>query len=750
MKILETFVNNVVPPEYRRQFKEGIQQGKKDFIQATNNIVTGTISGAQNTVNYFKSGEAAEDAQRFLDYMGDLSEDARKYIMEHPAELAITIASFFPWGKAAKLLAKPLSTAFKAGGMSKVVNVMTKTFKPKTNFVLKGQGTTTVSAERAAKDLGLLGKSPRVQNNLVSPNNTTAGSRIARDLPATTSRGELIPYNSGIARDARSIDQFVRYINSTGRANKSTAQYVNSLKKAADGQQGVVKYLVDNGEKIAKEDIPRIKKFINQVGSLLKNSPANVLHMNGIINTVNPALTLYDMWKAFEEGGDTLIPTAGANTSRLLGTFLGRNPLAKVVYSSLGYLGGAGIGGLAQAGLQKLGIIENDPDYRNGYARRGLENDVPEEYMQGISGRKYHRVGDKIYDYATGRPVRIQDALADIDQYNRSQKQATQDAENQAAKNLEDILNLKDMGYNISNQEIQEAYQLYENARNINASTPETNYSTNYQVFDPEGDLIEQYYQQNIAPQQAQAQQQAQVEQANRLDQYRQIFDKIANDTYADVEAYYGNPENLAIEYFENQSQVASGLAPALTPEQFARIQKAKAMYQLGPQIRDKALSTMKQFQDYEINLGNLNVDQGNLQRNIIKDYGTYQKNLADIEHKQKQLDETIRHNLNTENVDLYRAKQYGNYVNIAGKNAQTNENRMLIDKYNAETNRQREKRMQDLQPYSQAQMMGGAISGAVAGGMGLTPDQFLNTNQSVLKQVFPEAYPDNQQGSNR
>lgn len=737
MNLFETFVNNVVPPEYRRQFKEGIQQGKKDFVQATNNIVSNTIGATQDAINYFQSGEAAEDGQRFLDYMSDLSEDARKYIMEHPAELAITIATFFPWGKAARVLAKPLSNAFKAGGMAKVVNAMTKTFKPKTNFVLKGGGTTTVSAERATKDLGVLGKTPRVQNNLVSPNNTTA-------------RGSLIPYNSGIARDARSVDQFVRYINSTGRANKSTAQYVDGLKKAAGGINGVKNELVKNGEKITKDDIPRLQKFINQLGSLLKNSPANVLHLNGILDGVNTGLTLFDMWQAFKEGGDTLIPKAVANTGRGLGSFFAKNPLTKIVYSSLGYLGGAGIGGLAQAGLQKLGIIETDPDYKNGYARRNLEQDVSEEYMQGASGRKYHRVGDKIYDFATGRPVRIQDALVDIDQYNRSQKQAAQDAENQAARNLEDKLNLKDMGYNISNAEIQEAYNLYQNARNINSMTPETNYSTNYQIYDPEGDLVEQYYQQNIAPQQQQAQMQAQVEQANRLDQYKQIFNKIANDTYADVEAYYGNPENLAIEYFQNQSQVASGLAPALTPEQFARIQKAKAMYQLGPQIRDKALSITKQFQDYEINLGQLNVNQGNLQRNIMKDYGTYQKNLADIEQKQQQLEETRRHNLNTENVDMYRAKQYGNYVNIAGQNAQTNRNRMLIDKYNAETNRQRERRQQSLQPFVQAELMGGAISGATAGGMGLTPDQFLNTNQSVLQNVFPNAYNNNQQGSNR
>lgn len=704
MNLLENIVNTVVPKEYRQQFKEGIRQGKQDIVKATNNIVSNTISGVQDAINFVQSGGLEDGLNKAWNYIQEQSPKAQKYIMEHPEELALTLAMFIPGaGGVAAKIARPMVAAYKAGGMTKAAGI-----------------------------IGNIAKTAPKASNAI-----------------TTAKGtSVIPYFSSIGKDVRNLDQFIKFINNAGKASGSTAQYVNGLKQAAGGTENIIRGLIADGAKIGKKDLPRINKFIGQLGDLLKNSPANVLFANGAINGVNTGLTLFDMWQAFEEGGDTLIPTSGANTGRLLGTFLGKNPLTKIIYSSLGYLGGAGVGGLAQAGLQKLGIVEDDKDYKTGLAIRNLGQYVPDEYLQGISGRKYHRVGDKIYDYATGKPVNVREALYDADQYNISQKQQAKDVRDAAADRVQGLINLRDIGYNISNNGIQQAYADAENAQNAYDSIFSSNYMSNLgqDNYDPNGDLVQQYYQQNVLPNQQQQAQNQQLEQANLLADYREVFNKVANDTYADVEAYYGNPENLAIEYFENQSKVASGLAPSLTPEQFARIQKAKAMYELGPQIRDRALETMRQFSESGYKSGMLDYYNRENQRKIMADYETQRKNLAAEQQKQAQLRETQRHNLSTEGIDAYRAKQYGNYVNIAGQNAITNRQRAITGIYDAETRRRAENRQQSNQPFVQANLMGSSISGAVAGGMGLTPDQFLNTNQSVLQNVFPGAFQGQQQ----
>ena len=704
MNFLETFVNNIVPKEYRQQFKEGIRQGKKDFIQATNNIVSNTISGVQDAVNYFQSGGLEEGLNKAWNYIQEQTPEAQKYIMENPVELGLTLAMFIPGiGGVAAKIARPMVAAYKAGGMTRAAGIINNIAKT----------------------------APKAKNAMTAAKGTS-----------------VIPYYSNIGKDVRSLDKFIQYINNAGKANGSTAQYINGLKQAAGGTENIIRGLIADGAKIGKKDLSRVNKFIGQLGDLLKNSPANVLFTNGAINGVNTGLTLFDMWQAFEEGGDTLIPKSGANTGRLLGTFLGKNPLTKIVYSSLGYLGGAGIGGLAQAGLQKLGIIEDDKDYKTGLAIRNLGQYVPDEYLQGISGRKYHRVGDKIYDYATGKPVNVREALYDADQYNISQKQQAKDMRDAAADRVQGLINLRDMGYNISNDEIQQAYTDAENAQNAYDSIFSSNYISNLGQgnYDPNGDLVQQYYQQNVLPNQQQQAQNQQLEQANLLADYREVFNKVANDTYADVDAYYNNPENLAIEYYQNQVNAATFNAPSLTPEQFARIQKAKTMYELGPQIRDRALETMRQFSESGYKSGMLNYYNRENQRKIMADYETQRKNLAAEQQKQAQLRETQRHNLSTEGINAYRARQYGNYVDVARQNAATNYNKMLINQFDAETRRRAEQRQQSNQPFVQANLMGSSISGAVAGGMGLTPDQFLNTNQSVLQNVFPGAFQGQQQ----
>lgn len=51
-----------------------------------------------------------------------------------------------------------------------------------------------------------------------------------------------------------------------------------------------------------------------------------------------------------------------------------------------------------------------------------LESYVP-EYLTGVSGRKYHVVGEKIYDFSTGKPVNVNEALTDADNYLTMQTQ---------------------------------------------------------------------------------------------------------------------------------------------------------------------------------------------------------------------------------------------------------------------------------------------------------------------------------------
>lgn len=72
-------------------------------------------------------------------------------------------------------------------------------------------------------------------------------------------------------------------------------------------------------------------------------------------------------------------------------------------------------------------------ELEKGLRYPNLQKELGEEIVFGASGRKYHIVGDKAYDFATGKPVIVNDFLDDITQKYQGQPSA-QENKNQQVK----------------------------------------------------------------------------------------------------------------------------------------------------------------------------------------------------------------------------------------------------------------------------------------------------------------------------
>ena len=97
---------------------------------------------------------------------------------------------------------------------------------------------------------------------------------------------------------------------------------------------------------------------------------------------------------------------------------------------------------------------------------------------------------------------------------------------------------------------------------------------------------------------------------------------------------------------------------------------------------------------------------------------------------------------------DLYlRYLNYQNEVdrtNIQAQNAMSTRQRAEAATQANKLKQQEIEIQKGLQPYKQMEYMGSSLSGASMGG--LTPDQFINANPEVAKQVFPSAFQEGNQ----
>ena len=487
-----------------------------------------------------------------------------------------------------------------------------------------------------------------------------------------------------------------------------------------------------DGQKVGAElgvtgkEAPQFVKFIKDMYEMIKNSPGYVKAMatGGAIAGGLGGLTLYDFWQAYKENGFT---------------FEGlRTPMGKIIRNVLGY---DGKDKLSKAAAKKMGFTDGMTEKQAADAELGLfsqdliNSDI-DEYFTGASGRKYHNKDGYIYDFATGRPVNIADAINDYTQLLEYEDQKLINQINNANQQLSDLQRLRDQGYGITDDQILQAQNnvdLLQSQRQSSLGKLEAITSPD---FDSSGDLIEQYKSKVVQPQQQVQQAQAANQQRAFDDVYKAAFERIAQDTYNDLDNYYG-PQQQEVDYYAYKQRYYRGEVPYLSPDDFVKYQKMEYMKQMSPKIQQSALQYAQLASDQLYKQGSIYNKQqeiANLQEqrnfenwlNVNKFNADQKKNLQDLHLKY----------LNYQNeVDR---------TNIQAQNAISTRQRAEAA---SEANKLRQQEIEiqkGLQPYKQMEYMGSSLSGASMGG--LTPDQFINANPEVAKQVFPSAFKENNQ----
>lgn len=519
--------------------------------------------------------------------------------------------------------------------------------------------------------------------------------------------------------------------------------------------KGNTKQLGDLAKEVgvkSKKDIPDLMKFVNQLGDIIKNSPSYIKSQAtgkdklGLI--ANTGLSIYDLYQAYKENNGSLLPKTLNNVARMGAGLIPGNPILKIFYGGLGY---AAADPLSKAAFSKLGVKHETSDIINkeieaGIYQPGLSDEIP-EFIEGQSGRKYHVTGNKIFDYATGRPVNIASALEDASNFVQFKTQEAIDKKNALEQQENDLRIAMQQGYNIDPGQIQNI-QIQKEAvqQEINHNSQLANQLQPLQ-YDPQGDLVEQYKQNVIAPEQQKQEQRAMFD-AQQLQNeittaYSVIGNKIAADSAADIERFI-NPTTMRNDFYLHQVAARQGKAYYYNNiDDYVEYRRAKAMAEIQPQIRQQTATIMQ---------------------NGIKSQQDLRNFLLDVQ----KVEETIRHNKASEATDIYNAytdrgyKQgqldIGQYNAQTGRinagtnqyeaqtgriNAATNRSELGIKGYNAQTGRmeaqthqQTEQRQQQLLPYQQANYMGQTVMNA--GMSNLTMDQLLNSNTSVFGQVFP------------
>lgn len=542
----------------------------------------------------------------------------------------------------------------------------------------------------------------------------------------------------------------------TKTINKAAKSGIGSLNaeetdSILDMLKGNVKQLGDLAKEVgvkSKKEIPDLMKFANQLGDIIKNSPNYIKSQAtgkdklGIL--ANAGLSVYDLYQAYKENDGSLLPKSLNNVARMAGGLIPGNPILKVFYGGLGYAAGDQ---LTKAAFKKLGVKHETSDLINkeieaGIYQPGLSDEIP-EFIEGQSGRKYHVTGNKIFDYATGRPVNIADALKDASDFVQFKTQEAIDKKNALEQQENDLRIAMQQGYNVDPEQLQNIQiQKETTQQEINRNSQLVNQLQPLQ-YDSEGDLVEQYKQNVIAPEQQKEEVQVQRTNQDIATAYNLIAEKVAYDSAADIDRLI-TPQSMLNEYHIHQSKARAGQGYFFNNiNDFVEWKKSQAMIELQPKIREQAATIMQ---------------------NGIKS----QQELNNFLLEAQKVAETYRHNRATEAKDIYNAQtdrgykqgqldigQYeaqtgrinagtGQYNAQTGRmNAATNRAELGIKGYNAETGRMNAStaardvtRKEQLLPYQQASYAGQTVMNA--GMSGLSMDQFLNSNASVFGTVFP------------
>lgn len=536
-----------------------------------------------------------------------------------------------------------------------------------------------------------------------------------------------------------------------GTASKTdTERVVQIMQEGREEFSKFAKNLEAEGVKLTKKDGPKVLKFINQLGDIIKNSPDYIKGQfsgtTGIVTTGMLGVSMYDLWTAFKDGGDSLLPKATRGGIMALASMSPGGAVVKLLLGSLGYYSGDK---LARACVQKLNrenIQDNTDDdtvygreINEGYREPGLSEYIASEpgyseYMTGASGRRYHIVNDKVYAFDTGKPVKIQEASDDISAYNQQQTAKVTEQANNAKAQYDQLVAARERGYNISDEQIQQAATNYQSLQQQVASIPKGGL-TFADSYDSTRDLSQQYYEKEVVPAQ-QVQQVNQLNQQNQINQaYEYIFNDIAQKEYDRVNQYF-TPENLAIDYAKHMTEVYAGRSGAvLSPEQYAEIRKQQYMFEAAPQIQQNAIAKLQGLMESTSKQQTADRDYAlDVRKQTEVERNNYAKNLIDA----YVAEEGKRHNIESESNTRY-SNQTGRI------NANVNAAELPIKQQNADTSRGELAVKQQMLPYNQASKMGEALMNQSMSDV--TQDQFLNVNPQVMQQVYPGAFPQQQQG---
>ena len=567
-------------------------------------------------------------------------------------------------------------------------------------------------AERNNLVLNVAKKSPKVQSKIASGVN-----RLKSDIKG-------------------SIDETIA--NFTKRANdpKLSADERSFARMVRDNSEKIKNLADDLGIK-SKKEIPNIIKFIKQTGDIMKNAPINIKRAAkglGPVGIGATGLSLFDLWQAFKEGGDNLIPTLSRDVAMTGATMIPGGNLLRILYGTLGYVSGDKLGRWAQ---RKLGMTPKvdeglQAEYNSGMAFPDLAGTIRnqmsgvqepalgnDEYPIGLSGRKYHVVGDRIYSFDTGRPVPVAQAIDDINQNINYINQQYVDKIQANEQALKEVAQAEQSGYQVNPEYKQ---QLANQSGQLIKAVQRIANPISVSEYNDDGDIVAQVNADNnvVSPQMqqlsAQAQAQQQYQQLNQL--YNQIYDTVQKQAYQALDQYI-SPKALAVEYNQHMLQVAHGQAPYMNIDQFVEMRKLQAMPAMQSQIQQQANMVFKNYLDREAAI--------QAQMNADRDYALEVRKQDEVERagytddviNAFKAEETMRHNIASEDLS---SRGYD------------------IEQQRADTAAETEARQQKLLPFQQASYATEALMNA--GFSDVPTDTIINSNPEVFGQVYPGTKP--------
>lgn len=664
-------------------------KGRSDLVQGSKSVV-------KQGLNYVSSDAYLNDMKKYV---------TPELLKSQATDLIVTaLLSRFP-GIPKSSLTPIINQAKKLGGTkgvqyvtNAVKNILVKANPKAAQSIKEGTTKLTGSIDGYFKNVGEAGMAARKEiNNLFN----------------------LREYSTATQNEINSIFNSAK----DGVLTKAEEETLTKLvKENASGLKALAKEL----NVTSKKDLPVLLKFVKDTYNILSNAPGYVKAMatGATIAGGLGGLTLFDMYQSYRENGDTY---SGLKT-----------PVGKIIRHVLGY---DGKDKLSKAAAKKAGLLDDMTEKQAADAELGifsqdLINSDVDEYFTGMSGRKYHNLNGYIYDFATGRPVNVADAINDYTQKLEYDDQQLVAKINNANQQLADLQQLRNSGYAVSDDQIMQAQNNVDLLKSQKSNNQIKLEALTTPEFDSSGDLVEQYKSKIVQPQQQVQQAQAANQQRAFDDVYKAAFERIAQDTYNDLDNYYG-PQQQQVDYYTYMQRVDRREAPYLSPDDFVKYQKMEYMKQMSPKIQQSALQYAQLASNQMYQQGSIYNKQQeitNLQEqrnfenwlNLNKFDADQKKNLQDLYMKylnyQNEVDRT---NIQRENVNINKQK-----ADIAAQGNTLKQQEIDIKK--------------QMQPYQQMQYMGSSLEGAAMGG--LTPDQFINANPEVAKQVFPSAFQEGNQ----